>query len=83
MESRFKHTTAGALKRNQIGKITDTRPAKSYINDVCTVFESSSPVTTEQLCNALNMAHELSQLSPKATKADMQAIIDKYSISIS
>jgi hypothetical protein len=84
MKDRFKFTTIKVRgNRNVIGKISDSRPNISYINDVCTVFEINSPVLTEQLCDALNMAHELSQLPPKATKADMQSIINKYRISIS
>ncbi len=80
---RYKAVLISHGKKNVIGKIIDTKPIKSYVSDVCVIYESSSPVTSGQVANALNMAHELSQLSPKATKKQMQSIIDKYKISIS
>ncbi len=80
---RYKEVRVSHGKKNVIGKIVDTKPIKSYISDVCVIYESSSPVTSIQVADALNMAHELSQLSPKATKKQMQAIIDKHRISIS
>lgn len=78
MGSKYKAVQISYGKKNTIGKIIDTRPIKTYVSDVCVIYESSSPVTSSQVANALNMAHELSQLPPKATKSQMQAIINKY-----
>ncbi|MFV0377806.1 MAG: hypothetical protein ACK5JD_10965 [Mangrovibacterium sp.] len=63
-----------------VAQIMDRNPLRTHIEEVCTIYTSSAVLHPRQVCNSLNMAHELGQLSPKATKAQMQAIINKYKI---
>ena len=61
-----------------VQKVIDSAPFLSYENEVCVVYTTSAPLHPLKIANALNMAHELAQLPSKATKSQMQAIINKY-----
>lgn len=70
--------TVQALQNSRVRKVIDQKPAVSWANEVCTVYSEDSVMTAHDIANSLNMAHELRQLPPSATKKQMLEIINKY-----
>lgn len=70
-------TSIAVSGTHSIKRIIDESPKIKYLNEVCTVYNDSS-LDSLEVENSLNMAHELKQLSPKATKNQMLEIINKY-----
>jgi hypothetical protein len=70
-----KYTVTGG---STVSHVIDSNPQHKWIDQICTIYERTSPLKSQQVCNSLNMAHELRQLSPSATKTQMLEIINKY-----
>lgn len=67
-----------STQNSRVKKVVDQQPIKSYERDVCIVYSVDSPLKVHDIAKSLNMAHELRQLSPSATKKQMLEIINKY-----
>lgn len=63
---------------SNVKHIADNEPKVRWINEVCTVYEKNASLKAIEICNSLNMAHELRQLPPSATKKQLLEIINKY-----
>jgi hypothetical protein len=73
-----KYKVIQPTSESRVKKIIDQQPRVSWANEVCVVYSEDSVLTAFDIANSLNMAHELKQLSPKATKTQMLEIINKY-----
>ncbi|HBL74281.1 MAG: hypothetical protein A2W90_18175 [Bacteroidetes bacterium GWF2_42_66] len=63
--------------KSRVKRIIDHNPKDIWNNEVCVMYGEYS-ITAQEVANSLNMAYELRQLSPSATKKQMQEIINKY-----
>lgn len=70
--------TVKAIKNSRVRTIIDQKPAVSWENEVCIVYSEDCIMTAYDIANSLNMAYELRQLRPSATKKQMLEIINKY-----
>lgn len=67
------------IKHGVTDHILDMQPKYKFKDEVCIIYHKHSAITSDEVCNALNMAHELKQLPRTATKKQMLEIITKFS----
>lgn len=57
-------------------QVTDTRPAKSWESDICTVWGKKEKA--DRIAKGLNLLESLDSLSESSTKAQIMEVIKEY-----